>query len=124
MKLIVRLSGLLFVGSTLSFAGSWTGFLVNSKCYDSLERNKNPTDTENYVDRDKNSEIRYCRPNAKTKLFAVVMENGLSFKLDSGGNAKAAQLMSKPSKQSSFEVSITGEMKADTVKVESISLNK
>ena len=109
---------------TLSFAGSWTGFLVNSKCYDALERNKSPKDTLNYVDRDKMGEIRYCRPNERTKLFAVVMEDGLSYKLDASGNAKAVELTSKPSKQSSFVVSITGEVKDGTVKVDSLSLVK
>ena len=122
MKPTSHLSCLLFMASTLSFAGSWTGFLVNSNCYDALERNKSPKDTLGYVDRDRIGEIRYCRPNGKTKLFAVVMEDGLRFKLDSRGNAKAAELMIKLSKQSAIKVSITGEMRDDTMKVDSISL--
>jgi hypothetical protein len=62
------------------------------------ERNVNPTDTETYVDRDRNLEIRYCHRDSKTKSFAVVTADGQSFELDSGGNAKAAELVRKPAK--------------------------
>jgi hypothetical protein len=65
----------------------------DSKCYESIERNVNPTDTLTYVDPDKNLEIRYGSPNTKTKSFAVVLQDGLSFRLDSEGNAEAAQLV-------------------------------
>jgi len=95
---------------------------VDSKCYDSAERNVNPTDTLTYVDRDKNQEIRYCSPSARTKSFAVVQPDGLSFKLDSAGNAKAAELVWKTGKKSLFAVAITGEMSRNTIKVDSISM--
>ena len=52
------------------FAESWSGALVDPKCYEALERNVNPRDTLIYVDRDTNQEIRYCTPKKKTKLFA------------------------------------------------------
>jgi hypothetical protein len=117
-----RLAALLCLSSALSFAETWSGVLVDSKCYDSEERNVNPTDTLTYVDRDKNMEIRYCSPSAKTKSFAVVQPDGMSFKLDSAGNAKAAELVRKTGKRSRFAAAITGQMSKNTIKVDSISV--
>ena len=70
------LAALLCLSPVLSFAGSWSGSLVDSKCYDALERNVNPTDTLYNVDRDGYREIRYCSPTTKTKYFAVVPFDG------------------------------------------------
>jgi len=122
MELTTRLAALFSLASTLSFAASWSGWLVDSKCYASLERNKNPTDTSSYVDRNQGDEIRYCRPTAKTKSFAVVDQNGLSFNLDGSGNAKAAELVRSGGKKSVGEVAVTGEMTGNTLKVDSISI--
>ena len=122
MELTTPLAVLLCLASAPSFAGSWSGWLVDAKCYAALERNKSPTDTLNYVDRDKNHELRYCEPNAKTRSFALVERNGLSFNLDAGGNAKAAELVRRAGKKSIAEVTVAGEMTTDTVKVDSISM--
>ena len=122
MTLATRVAALFCLASELGFAGNWSGWLVDSKCYAALERNKSPTDTLNYVDRDKMSEIRYCHPNAKTKSFAVVDQNGLSFSLDGSGNAKAAELVHSAGKKSIGEVIVAGERTRDTVKLDSISI--
>src|SRR5580704_16132508 len=122
MPRAMRLAAFLCLSSALSFAGSWSGALVDSKCYDSEERNVNPTDTMTSVDRDKDLEIRYCSPSAKTKSFAVVQQDGMGFKLDSVGNAKAAELVRKTGKKSHFAVAITGEMSRNTIKVDLISI--
>jgi hypothetical protein len=122
MALSMRLAALLCLSSVFSFAGSWSGTLVDSKCYDSEELNVNPTDTSTSVDRDKNLEIRYCSPSAKTKSFTVVQHDGLSFKLDSAGNTKAAELVRKTGGKSLFTVAVTGELNRNTIKVDSISV--
>jgi hypothetical protein len=44
----------------------------STPCPSSARGPPHPTDTETYVDRDGNLEIRYCRPRAKTKFFAIV----------------------------------------------------
>jgi|HubBroStandDraft_4_1064222.scaffolds.fasta_scaffold496391_2 hypothetical protein len=124
IALSVRLGALLCLSSALSFAGTWSGALVDSDCYKSEERNVNPTDTSTNVDRDRNLEIRYCSPGAKTKSFAVVQQDGLSFKLDSVGDARAVELVRKTGKKSPFTVAITGEMIRNTIKVDSISIAK
>jgi len=117
-----RLAAALCLSAFLSFGGTWSGALVDSKCYDAEERNVNPTDTLTNVDRDGNREIRYCSPSAKTKSFAVVQADGPALKLDAAGNVKAAKLLPKTGKKSRIFVAVTGEIDRNTIKVESISI--
>jgi hypothetical protein len=117
----VRLAVLLFLASATGFAGTWSGSLVDSKCFAASERNVNPTDTLTAVDRDQNQEIRYCTPGSKTRLFAVVDANGLSFVLDSAGNAKAVEFVRSAGKKSRIAVVVTGELTNRTITVDSIS---
>jgi hypothetical protein len=121
MIFTVRFTCLLCLSSALSFAESWSGNLVDSKCYAAEERNVNPTDTQPYADRDRNLEIRYCSPSAKTKSFAVVQPDGSSLKFDTAGNAKAAGLVQKSGKKAQLYVAVTGELNKNTIQVESIS---
>jgi hypothetical protein len=124
MKPTIRVVALLCLASIPSFAGSWWGYLVDSKCYDISEQNVDPWDTMPNVDRDKDLEIRLCSPNAKTKSFAVVQSDWSSLKLDSAGNAKAAELVRKIGKKSVIPVTVTGEKNKTTVKVDSIAVAK
>jgi len=124
VALTMRLAALFCLSSALSFAGIWTGALVDSKCYASEERNVNPTDTMTYVDRDRNLEIRFCTPRAKTKSFAIVQADGTVVTLDAGGNAKAAELVRGTGKQSRFAVAVTGALSKDTISVDSIAMAK
>lgn len=118
----LRLAAFLCLSPALSFAASWSGTLVDSKCYDAEQRNVNPTDTLTSVDRDTNREISYCSPGLKTKIFAVVESSGQSFRLDPAGNVKAAALVATAGKKSRFAVAVVGEMSKAMVKVEAISL--
>ena len=118
---MLRAAALFSLFSAPVLAESWTGTLVDSRCYDNRESNVNPTDTLTYVDRDKNSEIRYCAANTKTKTFEVVLQDGLSLRLDPAGNAKAAELVRMTGKTKSFLfVTVTGERSKGTVTVDSI----
>jgi hypothetical protein len=120
VRLVTRLAGLACLSSALSFAGNWSGILVDSQCWDSQENNTRATSI--YVDRDSNLEIGLCSPGAKTKSFAIVQQDGLSFKLDAPGNAKAAGLIKERGKKASAAVVITGETSNDTINVQSISM--
>ena len=120
MKTTVRVAALFCWSAVLSLAGSWSGSLVDSKCYASEERNVNPTDTSTYVDRDGNLEIRYCSPNKKTKSFTLVLPDG-NFNLETAGNAKASELVRRIGKRSPLVVVIRGEMAGKAIQVESIS---
>jgi hypothetical protein len=121
IAIATRVAAWVCFSSALSFAESWTGALVDSRCWTAEERNVNPTDTTTFVDRDRNLEIRACSPNAKTKSFAVVLPDGLSFQLDAAGNMKAADLIRQSGKQSVFAVAVTGGMIGNIVRVDSIS---
>lgn len=121
MMLTLRVAALLAFSFAVSFAETWSGYLVDSKCYAAEERNVNPTDTETYVDRDGASEIRYCSPRLKTKSFAVVEPEGDVVQLDSSGNAKAAELVRNLGKKHVVIVTVTGELIAKAIKVDSIA---
>jgi len=105
-----------------AFAQPWSGFLVDSDCYDSELRNTNPAGSISYVDRDKDADVRFCAPNAKTKSFAIVDHDGLSFKLDAAGNAKAAAITRQAAKKQYLKVVVTGERRRSRVQVDSISV--
>ena len=124
MLFTTRLIALLCLSSAFAYAGNWPGTLVDSKCFAIAERNVNPTDTLTYVDRDQNQEVRLCSPGAKTKSFAVVQHDGVSFKLDSTGNAKAAEIVRNTAKKSRLAVVVSGEMNGNTIQVDSISLDQ
>jgi hypothetical protein len=104
----LRLYAVFFLVSMASFAGSWDGVLVNTDCYDTLERNVNPSDSAIDVTHDRGLEVRYCRAKARTKYFTVVQQDGQSFKLDSTGNAKASEILRKGDQKLVFVVHITG----------------
>lgn len=122
MALTIRLAATFCVSPALSYAENWTGALVDSKCYEYRERNVNPTDTLTYVDRDMRALIFYCSPNAKTKAFGIVLQEGPSFRLDPPGNTEAAQLVRKTGRRSLLVVAVAGELSKGTIKVESISI--
>lgn len=122
MTLALRTAALLCLSSTLGFAASWSGFLVDARCFGNRERNVNPTDTLTAVDRDQNSELRYCAPSVKTTSFALVQQDGSSFTLDSAGDSKAIELVRTTRKKSLFIVVVTGEAKKNTITVNSIAL--
>ena len=126
MTATIRLATLLalsFATSALGLAETtWSGSLVDAKCYGYEEHNVNPTDTLTSVDRDQNQEIRYCSPNPKTRAFVLVQHDGTSFALDSAGNAKAAELVRQSPKKRPFPVAVSGEMSKKAIKVDSISL--
>ena len=121
MTPMMRSAALFSLSTALCLANSWSGHLVDSKCYAAEERNVNPTDTEIYVDRDRNFEIHFCSPRPKTKSFAVVQSDGESIELDSAGNAKASEIVRNAGKRRPFAVAITGEMVGKAIKVDSIS---
>ncbi len=122
MKLVLRAAVLLCLSSALGLAASWSGFLVDGPCFENRERNVNPTDTLTAVDRDQNSELRYCAPNVNTKSFALVEQDGSIFTLNSAGNAKVIALLRAAGKKSMLVVAVTGEAKKNTITVDSISV--
>ena len=122
--LAVRIAGLLGLALVPAFAANWSGVLVDSKCFEAEERNVNPTDTQLYVDRDRNRELRVCAPREKTNVFSVVLPDGTSFRLDSAGNTRAAELVKGLKLKTAPLVSVTGEKNGRTVQITAIALTK
>lgn len=119
MKLILRTVCLSCLASVLGLAGTTWGWLVDSKCYDSMLDNRNAAE----VSWDGNLAIRYCTPDKKTKSFAVVRwDDGLNFNFSPVGNEKAAALPLSADKNFVYRVNITGETRRNTVEVSAISI--
>jgi hypothetical protein len=124
MKWTLRLGVLLGMACGVTFAQSWSGYLVDSKCYAAEERNVNPRDTETAVDRDRGYEVRYCSPSPKTRVFAIVPPSGERLKLDAVGNARAEELMRSIGKKSMVWVTATGGLSGQTLEVNSLTALK
>ena len=120
----VRFAMLLGLASTACFAETWSGPLVDSKCYGAEQRNVNPTDTQTAVDVDRGYEIQYCSPTRKTKRFAIVGPEGERLKLDDAGNTKAADLVRSAKKRTPFAVTVTGVRAGNRVQVDSITAQR
>jgi len=124
MQLQIRIAAFLACAAAPVLAKTWSGFLVDSTCYAIEERNINPTDTDTAVDRDRNYEISYCRPNAHTKSFALIRPSGRILELNLAANAKAAQIVQASGKNTRLDVAVTGELVKNQLQVDSISLVK
>jgi hypothetical protein len=113
----MRLAILLFCVSAVGFAGNWSGYLVDSRCWASETfAVAGPS-----VGRDMNMEIRYCSANARTKKFAVVLNDWGRLTLDSSGNRRACALVQQAHKGSVAIVNVRGVRNKNSIKVESIS---
>ena len=106
----------LFFVSTAGFAASWSGYLVDSRCWSNRETNV--TLEAPNVNHDPGTAIRSCSPRAHTKRFAVVLNDQRRFKLDSAGNLRAYELM-QHGKVS--HVTVSGVLKKTTIHVSSIA---
>jgi hypothetical protein len=111
------------LGGQLIFAETWSGYLVDLNCYQDARHDTNRNDAST-VDRDVLLDARSCRPNEKTKAFAVIDQNSHINKLDSAGNEKAGDFVAKNSGRSLIPVTVTGEMNGSAIKVGSISRSK
>jgi hypothetical protein len=122
MRNPARLASTLFcLSPALGLAASWPGYLVDSKCYEAIEPNVSPTDSGSDVDRDRSYQARYCHPTGKTKTFVFMQQNGLDFRLDGAGNAKAAEFVRNVGKKAASLVTLTGERSGGFIQVTTIA---
>ena len=117
----IGIAALVCMAATPALANSWSGYLVDSRCYASEERSVNPNYTYNHAYRDADNEIRICSPNAKTKSFSIVVHSGFGFRLDPVGNEMAAELVRRMDKKHRLEVTVTGQKGKDLIEVSSLS---
>ena len=122
MTRILQLTCLSFLASVLSFAANMSGWLVDSKCYTSMEFNR--SEPPSYTNSDGNLPIRYCSPAKKSKAFAIVrQDDGLAFKFDPAGNEKAMDLGVNASSKFVYFVNVTGETHKNTFYVQHVSIS-
>jgi hypothetical protein len=121
MVRLLWLSALISLTSILASASTWSGVLVDSKCFTSIDNNRG--DIPSFVNWDRNSAIEYCSPRRKTNSFAVVQADGLPIRLDANGNEKAHTLLGND-RSSLYIVKLTGEKDRHVVRVSSISVLK
>jgi hypothetical protein len=121
-RLAMKIVLLMLAACAAGFGATLSGVLVDERCYSAEERNVNPTSTLMAVNIDRDAEIHYCRPTAKSKTFGIVDHDGISFKLDAPGNAKAAGLIRPLAKPAHVVVTVTGTEARHVIQVDSISL--
>ncbi len=122
MKSFLRLVCLACMAVLPALPATWSGWLVSSRCYSSLETNR--SDLPSYVNWDRMAAIRYCSPSQKTRSFAIVEQSGLSFTLDPTGNERATSHFRNLSKRTLATADITGQRVHNTITVANISVVK
>jgi hypothetical protein len=101
----VTLGAVLVLVSGLSLAETFTGKLVDAACASKGQSS---------------NQAAQCTPTAATKSFGVELSDGRVLKLDASGNSKAAEAMK--SGKAGGQVTISGQLEGQTVKVDSINL--
>ena len=92
--------------STLAFAESWNGTLVDVMC-----KNK-----------DLASHTTKCAVGCAKSGYGLVTADGKFMKFDEAGNAKALTALKATSKEKDLKAKVTGTLDGDTVQVESLAL--
>ena len=118
----MRLAVLFCLVSSLGFGAQWSGVLVNSECYNTLENSVGPGNSAVDVYKDRNYEVRYCRANGKTKSFTLVQPDGTSFQLDDSGNMKATEIVRGGKQKNIFVVEVNGELLDRVIAVASMKM--
>lgn len=110
----MRLLSLLIVLAPWGIAGTWSGYLVDSHCY-AVEQSNVSADTTS-VSRDMRLGLQQCSANAKTKRFAIVLNDWSVLKLDTAGNQSVAAIARHNTDRSTlYCVTVTGVRHEDTI---------
>ena len=101
-----RVAGLLTLFSSLAFAETWNGTLVDVMC-------KN---------QDLASHATKCAIGCSKSGYGLVLADGKFVKFDEAGNAKALAALKATSKEKDLKAKVTGTLDGETVQVESVEL--
>jgi hypothetical protein len=101
-----RVAGLLTLFSSLAFAETWNGTLVDVMC-------KN---------QDLAGHTTQCAIKCAKSGYGLVMADGKFVKFDEAGNAKALAALKATSKEKDLKAKVTGALDGETVQVESVEL--
>jgi hypothetical protein len=115
----MRLASLLLCVSTVGFASTWSGFLVDSRCYTTEQANV--SQDAPLGSRDMSRQIRTCTAKSGTRHFGVVPADWKGLRFDGKGNSQAARLVQKRRKGTVMKVTVAGVRQGNTIKVASVS---
>jgi hypothetical protein len=107
MKMVAKGLSVLFLGSALCLAETYSGRVVDAAC---KARAAQPGTPQNSP----------CEPTASTVSFGIETQDGKVLNLDSTGNAKAAEAVKANAGKTGLQATVTGSMDGQTLKVESI----
>jgi hypothetical protein len=118
---MIRVASLLLLSSFAGFAGTWSGALVDSRCYETVTTNVSYD--AGFTGRDMTGELRTCEVSNRTKHFGVVLSDWRTYRLDSRGNAQAGELVRVSHKPSAYFVTVSGALNSrkNTISVSSLS---
>jgi len=120
MKTITKAVSVLFLGSVLCLAETWSGKVVDAACKDQAAA---PAPAPSAQSAQPGGQVaNACEPTASTVAFGIELSDGRVLKLDSAGNTKAAEAMKTNAGKSSLQATVTGSLDGQTVKVESIDI--
>jgi hypothetical protein len=97
---------MLFLLSTLAFAETWNGTLVDVMC----------------KDKDLAGHTTKCAVGCAKTGYGLVLADGKFVKFDEAGNAKALAALKATAKEKDLKAKVTGTLDGDTVQVESVVL--
>ncbi len=121
MKGFTPFGVLLLLTSSVCVAETFTGKLVDSACIDRQGGTTTPAPEQPATPRG-------CAPTRSTSTFGIVMSDGRMLRLDSTGNANAAEMVHGGSRSTAdsngIPVTITGTRDGRTVKVENIDFTQ
>lgn len=104
----MRLSTLLFglvLFSSLSFAGSWQGYLVDVMC-------SGKPDLSNHT--------KKCAMKCAKSGFGIKLSDGTFLRFDEAGNQKAMEALKQTNREKDLQVEVQGEQEGEVIKVEAI----
>jgi hypothetical protein len=106
---------LLICLSTLGFAGSWSGYLVDSRCF--ANERDNVTWEEPIGSDDMSMQVRACVATSKTKHFAIVLPDWTMLKLDGAESGRAAAVAHSvaPKSTTPYCVTVVGVRRKDMI---------
>lgn len=111
MRIMLRRIFLFWIASVLCFADTWTGKLIDAACADLDKSNIQTKDAS------------VCAPKERTEAFAIQTSDGKIYKLDSAGNAKAAEFFKATKIKPDIDVTISGTMSGQLVKVDALNVS-
>jgi hypothetical protein len=127
MKSFLTLGAIALFGASYCMAESWNGKLVDAACMQ-RQSGANSSESQTQSQRSQSSQsASACTPTRSTTTFGIETPDGQMMRLDSTGNAKAAEMVrsaNMSNETNGIPVMVTGTQEGHTLRVESIQIEK